>query len=124
MKNKIQIYIPFLFLSFLTFISPVFADGRTQIKDMNLNCNVIPQGILDILKSAWFFILVAGPIVFIIVSLIDLAQTITSSDDGQFKKFFQKTIKRIIGLVILLILPLLINFTLGLINDNFSSCVN
>ena len=125
--NKNLTYISTFLVSFMLLSPQVLAieeDTRTQTNDMTTGCEIIPDGVLDILTELWYVILIAGPVIFIIMSLIDIFKTLTSSDEKAFRELLPRIVKRVIGVLILILLPVLINFILGIINSNFSSCVN
>lgn len=123
MRKKIGLYSLTLFTSFLALSATVMAERENIETLTDVDCNQIPQDVIDIIQELWYIILIAAPIILIVMSLVDLGKTITSGEDGEFKKFFSRLIRRIFGLVIIMLLPVLINFILGLINANFSSCV-
>lgn len=125
-KNKLLPYISTFLLSFLLLGQNVLADttGRVSANQVDAGCDIIPQSVMDIINQIWYLILIAGPLIFIVMSLIDIFKTISGSEEKAFKSLLPRIIKRLIGVVILILLPILINFVLGLINTNFGSCVS
>lgn len=123
MKKKLCCY-GFIFLSsFMTFLPQVFAERKT-VDQIDGSCGIIDQPILDFISTLWYYLLILGPVVFVIMSLVDIAKTISSSDDGAFKATGARILKRLIGLLLLIVLPVLINWVLGFVNESFSTCVS
>lgn len=77
--------------------------------DVNCECHI-----------AWFlqkilnYIRILGPIIAIVLSSIDFAKTIISSDDDTMKKAQQKLVKRLILSLFLFLIPTLVDIILNL----------
>ena len=85
------------------------------------DCSIIKE-LLGWCQAFWNVIIVLGPAIFIVMSLVDLARTITSGEDAAFKKYIGKTVKRLIAVLALVLLPVLINALLSLINATSGTC--
>ena len=66
----------------------------------------------------WLFrtIQIAGPIIALLLSMIDFVNAVISSEDGAMKKAWGKFIRRMIAAVLLIILPVIIELILEVTN--------
>ena len=85
------------------------------------NCGFV-SGLLNWAQAFWNVIVVMGPVLFVVMSLVDLAKTLTSGEDAAFKKFTGKTVKRLVAVVVLMLLPILIQALLTLIDGTAGTC--
>lgn len=69
--------------------------------------------IADITGPAAKLIMIAAPIILIVMGTIDFLGAVAASDDRAFKKAFSNLLKRFLICVVILLLPLLINFVIG-----------
>ena len=83
------------------FATPVFAE--------TVDCGVVSE----ITRPAARLIMIAGPIILVVMGAVDILGVVTSGDEKGMKKAWSNLIKRFIICVILLILPLLVNFIIG-----------
>lgn len=91
-----------LFLITICFLAtPVFAE--------TVDCGVIAE----ITGPAVKLIMIAGPIILVVMGTVDILGVVTSGDEKGMKKAWSNLIKRFFICIILLILPLLINFVIG-----------
>lgn len=90
----------------------VSADGNTSCKALLGTDNV--KLISDIL----LFISVLGVVLVIVFEVTDFIKAIASSDDDALAQAFKRLKNRIISIIVLLLLPVLVDFALGFINDN------
>lgn len=92
----------FIFIFIVCFMAtPVFAE--------TVDCGVISE----ITRPAARIIMIAGPILLIIMGGVDILTVVTSGDEKGMKKAWSNLVKRFIVCVVLLILPLLVNFIIG-----------
>lgn len=89
-------------IAIISFIStPVFA--------ATVDCGVIS----DITRPAARLIMIAAPIILIIMGTVDFLGAVTASDEKAMRKAMSNLLKRFMICVIILILPLLVNFIIG-----------
>lgn len=74
------------------------------------------------LQEAFTIIQWAGPILCVILSLIDFIKAIASQDKDALTKAIKTSIKRFIFAVLLFFLPMLVNFLLGDVLDWYGTC--
>ena len=97
--KKLLTFILVITICFLA--TPVFAE--------TVDCGVVA----DITRPAVRLILIAAPIILIVMGGVDILTVVTSGDEKGMKKAWSNLIKRFIICVVLLILPLLVNFIIG-----------
>lgn len=87
--------------------------------DGSVECEALlgPKNV-KLLGNIFRFIMVLGVILVIVLGTTDFIKAIASSDDDALKQAINKIKYRIISVVVLLLLSVLINFVLGIINDN------
>lgn len=81
------------------------------------SCNVISADLSKTLSNAFFYISVAGIIILVVMSLISGVKVITAGEDDALKNFFKGIRVRIICLIVLLLLPTLVSFTISTVNN-------
>ncbi len=77
-------------------------------------CNRIGK-LNDYLKGGLNLIRIAGPIITIILTIMDGMKTFASFKDDESKKFFNRLYKRLICIAILFLVPTIIYFLLGFV---------
>lgn len=80
------------------------------------NCNTFGERTL-----AWIFKIInmvryLVPVILIILSVLDFIKTIASDDDGEIKKAGTRFVKRLIAAALIFIVPLILQFVLGMFN--------
>lgn len=80
-------------------------------------CNIISDDLSDILSDIFSYICIAGIILVVVITILDLIKIITGSDEENFSKFFKNLVTRIIVIIILLILPAIVTFVINLTNN-------
>lgn len=78
--------------------------------DRKTNCSTIK----NLIHDYWKYVMVIVPILLIIMMSIDFFKAMASSDADAIKKSITNTVKRTIAAVVLLALPALLSFILGL----------
>lgn len=92
----------FMYIIMICFIAtPVFAE--------TVDCGVIA----DITGPAARIIMIAGPVLLVVMGAVDILKVVTSGDEKDMRKAWSNLVKRFIVCVVLLILPLLVNFVIG-----------
>ena len=109
MKKKLLI-LTILLTAFTA--SPVFAAG---------DCSAFKE----ITTPIYQIIMIGAPILLFVLSAIDILKAVTASDEKEMKKAFSVLLKRALICVVILILPLLINFVIGFtVFDNLNACID
>ena len=125
MKNNKIISAFIMGIIFLSFKANVFAEGRVEVEDIKTSCDdMLGADLINIFKDFWAYILIAGAILLVVMSLIVIAKSITGSDEKAIKNLFAKIIKRIIGLAMLFLLPVIVEYLISWINPNLGICIN
>lgn len=79
------------------------------------NCSFISQDVYNMLQTALNIIKIAGPILAIILGMLDFAKVIAAGDaDKELKQAGQRFLKRIIAAAVLLILPIILSFLMNI----------
>ncbi|MBR2708430.1 MAG: hypothetical protein IKE90_03230 [Bacilli bacterium] len=87
--------------------------------DGSISCEALlgPDNI-KIISDVLLVISVIGVILVIVLGMSDFVKAVASSDDDVLAKAWKKFKYRIISVVILLLLPVLVDFILSFVNDN------
>lgn len=112
MKKKLLIS-----LSMLFYTLPVFA---VNVANASKNaCGVVAE----YSKKAAEIIMIAAPILLVILATVDILKAVSASDEKAMAKCFSTIIKRVIICLIILILPIIVNFIIGWTTfNNLTSC--
>lgn len=87
---------------------------QIQINLGELSCEeILGEDFIELLKKIFGWLQVIGIAFVIVLSLSDLLKAVASSKEEDFKKTYEKFTKRLVILIILIILPILIEFILG-----------
>ncbi len=86
----------------------------------NIDCNVISGNLKDFLNWLFWILCVIGIVLLIIMTAIEFIKVITGQDDEGIKKALKHSLIRIVCAVLLLLLPMLVNFIITVINNAFS----
>lgn len=74
--------------------------------------------LVQMLNWLFWFIAIAGLVIFLVMSIMDFIKAVTGSDDANLKKAFKHLAIRAIVVVILFLLPALLNLIINFLNDN------
>lgn len=87
--------------------------------DGSISCEALlgPDNV-KIISDVLLVISVIGVILVIVLGMSDFVKAIASSDDDALAQAFKRIKHRILSVIILLLLPVLVDFILGLVNDN------
>ena len=90
------------------------ADGFDwKEEDVVVTCeNLLGNNLINMLSDIYFFIEVAVIIIVVILSMVDFFKATANSDADALKKCWGKIVKRIIVVIVLVLLPIIIGFTL------------
>lgn len=83
--------------------------------ESTLSCSSL-SGIADLISKAYFIIEIAALVILVIFTALDYAKVILSDGQDEMKKVNKKLLTRLIITVVILLLPALINFVLGIFN--------
>ncbi len=78
--------------------------------DKKTNCSTIR----NIIHDYWKYVMVAVPVLLIVLMSVDFFKAMASNDSDAIKKSVTNIVKRVVSAVILLALPALLSFILGL----------
>lgn len=81
------------------------------------SCLLINDDLRNFLSNAFFIISVAGIIILVVMSIIQLVKVITGGEDDALRNFFKGLRVRIICVVVLLLLPLIVSFIITIMNS-------
>lgn len=97
----------------------IFEDPEITF-DEEFHCSdVFTEEMVDIIKTAYFIIEMAGLAILIVFSALDYIKVFMGDKDDELKKANSNLIKRLIILVILFLLPAIVNILLGLFNVDY-----
>ncbi len=85
--------------------------------DKASGCELIKDDLQDFLHDLFFYISIGGVIIVVVMTIFDLFKVITGDVDDAMKKFLKGIKARLIVLVILLLLPAIISFIIGVVNN-------
>lgn len=97
-------------------------DSTTIDVDSKADCDTIlgstdnPDDVAYVLNKILKFMQILGPILVIVLSIVDLIKVVTSADKDAMSKFLKTTVKRLIYAVLLFIFPTILDAVLKLIN--------
>ena len=94
-------------------------EDKFQYTDEDV-CLIIKGPVQEFLNTLFIIISIIGIILLIVMTALEFIKVVTGSDEEGIKTAFKHTIIRIVCIVILLILPMIINWILNVININFS----
>lgn len=90
----------------------------------NADCTGLLSGFKDDLKSIISIINIAGAVILVITMSVDFVKAIASGEADNMAKTFKNSRNRIIATIILLLLPVIINFAIEIINGNIIQTKN
>ena len=87
--------------------------------DGTISCTALlgPENV-DLISDILLIISAIAVVLLIVFEIGDFVKAVASSDDDALAQAFKKLKNRIISVVVLLMLPALVDFALGFINDN------
>lgn len=100
---------------------------ETQFYDISIdkitefNCGTLGD-LADLVKTGYFIIEMVALVILVVFTVLDYAKVILSGEQDEMKKTNKRLATRLIIMVVLLLLPALINFVLGVFNiEGFNS---
>lgn len=91
-----------------------------QYNDVGDPCKTISNNpwLIQLLSWLFWFIAIAGLVIFLVMSIMDFIKAVTGSDDANLKKAFKNLAIRAVVVVILFLLPALLNLIINFLNEN------
>lgn len=108
--NKIKLFI-FSFLIFITNMNISYAETDDGVK---LCQGVLGEDLTALLKDALRLMQIAGPILVIIMTIIDLIKATATGGKDDLSKVGKKTVKRLIYAVLLFLIPTILNWVFSI----------
>ncbi|MGM9849678.1 MAG: hypothetical protein ACI31V_02130 [Bacilli bacterium] len=91
-------------------------DDKTQF-----SCGTLGE-LADLVKTGYFIIEIVALVILVVFTVLDYAKVILSGEKDEMKKTNKRLSTRLIVMVVILLLPALINFVLGVFNiEGFNS---
>ena len=94
------------------------AKDDKYLGEYSSGCDIIGHDVLVFLNNLFLIIQVIGIILLVFLSSVEFIKVITGSSEDGLSKALKNTLRRVIIVIILLILPLLITWVLEIVNDN------
>lgn len=98
-------------------------EGQYGIEDAGSPCGAISPAIADLITLILWIIDIAAIIILIIMTMVNLVQAITGSDEEKFRDVFKHLRVRIIVVVVLLLLPVIVGAAITMINNSAGGTV-
>ena len=93
-------------------------NGQFKKDNTNSSCgDVINQDVKDFLNQLFTYITIAGVILIVVMSMVSGIKVITLSEEKAIRSFFKSIWVRVVCLIILLLLPMLVSFTISTVNN-------
>lgn len=108
--NKIKLFI-FSFLIFITNMNVSYATNETGTAACK---GLFGDTLTEMVQDALDLMKIAGPILVIVMTIIDLIKAVASGGKDDLSKLGTKTIKRLIYAVLLFVIPSLLDWLFGL----------
>ena len=108
--NKLK-FIIFSFLIFIVNMNVSYAETDDGVK---LCQGILGEDLTALLKDALRLMQIAGPILVIIMTIIDLIKAVASGGKDDLPKLGAKTVKRLIYAVLLFLIPTILNWVFSI----------
>ena len=99
--------------------------GKTDYNEGQLvsGCEILGSKFMKYLKSVFVWIQILGPILALVLSMVDIMKAVASAEEDAKKKAFKSTKTRLLAAVILILLPFIIQLILSIAdNINGTTC--
>lgn len=101
-----------------------YASGSSITYETADTCEgILTKDVLEFLQDVYGFLVAICFVILIIMEINDFVAAVSSFEDGAMKKAFQKLVKRIIAIVLILLLPGLIGLLLEVIGFDANTCL-
>ena len=91
-------------------------DAGYDIDSLGDPCSVISPSLKSLLSTAFWIISVVGIVLLVVMTALGFIKAIVGSDDEKFRDAIKHLYTRIIVVIILLLLPMILNFVIDLVN--------
>lgn len=89
------------------------------INDLSIDCNILSEGLIDILRDFLNIIKIAGPLLALGLGTLDFVRTVASGDaDKEMKNTFKRFSIRLIAAALLFLVPFILAFLMDLFLGN------
>lgn len=113
-NNKTFNKLKFIIFSFLIFIANMNISYAADDTGVAACKGLLGDRLTEILQGAFGLMKIAGPILVIVMTIIDLIKATAMGGKDDLSKLGTKTIKRLIYAVLLFFIPSLLNWLFGL----------
>ena len=97
-------------------------DNIFEVWNGEIDCGQQFSKTRDLLNKVFGYVRIGAALLFIVLSSTEYIKAMASSDASAFKKTNTKTIKRLVALIIVLILPSLIKLIMAIIQLKSGTC--
>ena len=113
-NNKTFNKLKFIIFSFLIFIVNMNVSYAETDDGVKLCQGILGEDLTALLKDALRLIQIAGPILVIIMTIIDLIKATATGGKDDLSKVRKKTVKRLIYAVLLFLIPTILNWVFSI----------
>ena len=99
----------------------IFGNIKDDGKTYDPNNNGLPS-VAYVLQKIFDFMKVLGPLLVLVLSIMDLVKVVASSDKDSLNKFLKTTSKRLIYAVLLFVVPTILNLVLSWVTTSNGTC--
>ena len=99
----------------------IFGNIEDDGKTYDPNNNGLPS-VAYVLQKIFDFMKVLGPLLVLVLSIMDLVKAVASSDKDALNKFLKTTSKRLIYAVLLFVVPTILNLVLSWVTTSDGTC--
>lgn len=113
-NNKTFNKLKFIIFSFLIFIVNMNVSYAETDDGVKLCQGILGEDLTALLKDALRLMQIAGPILVIIMTIIDLIKATANGGKDDLSKVGKKTVKRLIYAVLLFLIPTILNWVFSI----------
>lgn len=113
-NNKTFNKLKFIIFSFIIFIVNMNVSYAETDDGVKLCQGILGEDLTALLKDALRLIQIAGPILVIIMTIIDLIKATATGGKDDLSKVGKKTVKRLIYAVLLFLIPTILNWVFSI----------
>ena len=113
-NNKTFNKLKFIIFSFLIFIANMNISYAANETGTAACKGLLGDKLTELLQDAFGLMKIAGPILVIVMTIIDLIKAVAAGGKDDLSKLGKKTIKRLIYAVLLFVIPELLDWLFGL----------
>lgn len=113
-NNKIFNKLKLIIFSFLIFIANMNVSYAETDDGVKLCQGILGEDLTALLKDALRLMQIAGPILVIIMTIIDLIKATANGGKDDLSKVGKKTVKRLIYAVLLFLIPTILNWVFSI----------